>query len=838
MSQIFPIEDDPRFRILVASAGQTTFAIPFPFQANADVIALEKVDDLFFEIVGGYTVTGAGNPSGGTLTFSVGREENDEILILGSAVLERLTSIVLNGRFSSKATDDELDRNRLIQQEVKREVDRAVKTSYGEVAPTLDLNIPDGRALIRMGQRLIAGPNAQEISSAQGYAESAAQSASFAAQFAKYNYSSGQAFTEANIPAPVLYVDLAGYSSPGDGGGHRKVRIETPTVIEPWHTQTADGAWWTFARQHFTVTMFGAKGDGINDDAAVINTAIAAVSALGGGTLWFPPGEYRVGQTIKRKSRVWLVAAFGTVRLKLTNNANCTIIEDDGFETWDAWTSGSLDGYPMEMGIDGFILDGNAENQGAGVSADLASLVYGFRSISHRHTIGRLQIDNVKGVGIHTKYNTAIVSAVRTAAEHDPYGMAGSVLATNAPHSFGHITVSDCLYEHFVFAGPADINTQFVSTNYCGWLAGGSEPAAPRTSLLFAGQEIHSFRAEVACQIDHANLNDALYGRSLYVAPFVRFTGGTVIASSSWGAVLIDRNAFGSIANLTLQQNKYSWGGVYKPYLECVKGLGSGAIAGKFSFPQITCRRLGTDSDSIGPFILDNAGQQFGIIDGFDGNPTTGHGVIIGSTSIGTSIDSIQLDSLQGTASDGTPSCGLIIQSGARDWRVGHARITDCAVGVKNLGVASRGVIENGVIEVNTGVTGQVALEGVCSSSQLAVGSGGSGAVVVNGNSISRNDLPEWGLQIIDAGTRYWNQYRGQVSFDTTATGAVASSAIAHNMWRTPDNQDVTTSLRWGGTTWPAGDFGIRTLTPATFTAAGFVRTASAGTLSMAVIIN
>ena len=40
------------------------------------------------------------------------------------------------------------------------------------------------------------------------------------------------------------------------------------------------------------VKEYGAKGDGLTDDAAAINAAIAAVSAAGGGTVFIPKGEY------------------------------------------------------------------------------------------------------------------------------------------------------------------------------------------------------------------------------------------------------------------------------------------------------------------------------------------------------------------------------------------------------------------------------------------------------------------------------------------------------------------------------------------------------------------
>ncbi len=42
----------------------------------------------------------------------------------------------------------------------------------------------------------------------------------------------------------------------------------------------------------------GAKGDGVTDDYPVINTAVGAVAAAGGGTLYFPPGTYAMSSAL------------------------------------------------------------------------------------------------------------------------------------------------------------------------------------------------------------------------------------------------------------------------------------------------------------------------------------------------------------------------------------------------------------------------------------------------------------------------------------------------------------------------------------------------------------
>lgn len=45
----------------------------------------------------------------------------------------------------------------------------------------------------------------------------------------------------------------------------------------------------------FNVKDFGAVGDGATDDAVAVQAAIDAAAEAGGGTVWFPPGEYALG---------------------------------------------------------------------------------------------------------------------------------------------------------------------------------------------------------------------------------------------------------------------------------------------------------------------------------------------------------------------------------------------------------------------------------------------------------------------------------------------------------------------------------------------------------------
>jgi len=69
MSNIKIQDVDQRIQY-TATSGQTAFSIPFPFFANSDIVAYS--DSTLLVLTTNYTLTGADNPSGGTLTLVVG----------------------------------------------------------------------------------------------------------------------------------------------------------------------------------------------------------------------------------------------------------------------------------------------------------------------------------------------------------------------------------------------------------------------------------------------------------------------------------------------------------------------------------------------------------------------------------------------------------------------------------------------------------------------------------------------------------------------------------------------------------------------------------------------
>lgn len=111
-----------------------------------------------------------------------------------------------------------------------------------------------------------------------------------------------QAHSQTRVPA-----------GPGDGA---------VPMVQVSSTSAASAEW-------VSVRDYGAVGDGVQDDAAAINAALAAVAARGGGTVLIADGTYRIGSTLQMQPGVRLLGD-GRARITQAAAANLQVLVEFG----------------------------------------------------------------------------------------------------------------------------------------------------------------------------------------------------------------------------------------------------------------------------------------------------------------------------------------------------------------------------------------------------------------------------------------------------------------------------------------------------------------------------
>ncbi len=108
------INDVPQRIQYVATSGQASFPIPYPFLVNTDIVVWQNTIKLSMGgAPGQYGLTGAGTPSGGTLLLVTGATTGDVITITGETPIDRTS--IYNAIISNLTGDDlNSDLNRII----------------------------------------------------------------------------------------------------------------------------------------------------------------------------------------------------------------------------------------------------------------------------------------------------------------------------------------------------------------------------------------------------------------------------------------------------------------------------------------------------------------------------------------------------------------------------------------------------------------------------------------------------------------------------------------------------------------------------------------------------
>jgi chaperonin cofactor prefoldin len=139
-------DTEPRVQY-TATAGQTSFTVPFEFFANADLKVFNGTTELSFAASPAdqteYSVSGAGQTGGGSITLGApGATLNDVITIYRDLAIERTTDFPTSGAFQINSLNTELDKIIAMAQQLERDLKFSPRAA-ATTANTFDITFPN-----------------------------------------------------------------------------------------------------------------------------------------------------------------------------------------------------------------------------------------------------------------------------------------------------------------------------------------------------------------------------------------------------------------------------------------------------------------------------------------------------------------------------------------------------------------------------------------------------------------------------------------------------------------------------------------------------------------------
>ncbi len=262
MSVAYPIPRDTRQRIVLASALQTQFG---PFD-NFDLFDLSDVQ-VWLKVppaaiytlldASAYTVTPTGSPATLPGPFKIvldaGVALNTSVWIKGARLQQRLLDVTAGGSVNSEDLESELDRESVVLQELRRDMDALVGG-----------NLPSGALASGVGNDSAApGGTVKDALSNLDSRETATEGV-LTDLTDRVTVIEGEiAVVETRddietlfVAAAINFLRTAGFAVVGDGGAALYKRVSS----EPAHNgkvQSAEGSWWELAEDFPSAAMFG-----------------------------------------------------------------------------------------------------------------------------------------------------------------------------------------------------------------------------------------------------------------------------------------------------------------------------------------------------------------------------------------------------------------------------------------------------------------------------------------------------------------------------------------------------------------------------------------------------
>lgn len=246
-------------RISYNGNGVTTiFAFPYRFLANGDLVVVEVSAagvETTKTLTTHYTLTGAGDDAGGSVTMLVAPANGTRLIIYRDTDIVQETDYISGDPFPAETHERALDRLTMIAQEIGSDADRSIKVPVGD-SSSLSTTLP--ASANRLDKFLV-------FDDVTGAAEVSTVTQTQVASAVAAAYAAGST------------ADAVTFLQSGTGATSRSVQSRL--------------------REMVSVLDFGAAGDGIQDDTAHIQAALDAISSTG-GEIYLPRGTYKITSTL------------------------------------------------------------------------------------------------------------------------------------------------------------------------------------------------------------------------------------------------------------------------------------------------------------------------------------------------------------------------------------------------------------------------------------------------------------------------------------------------------------------------------------------------------------
>ncbi|MGB3391035.1 MAG: hypothetical protein WBA88_23990 [Pseudaminobacter sp.] len=275
----------------VADGITTVFPYPVRFLEPDELLVIQEAPDGALTELGynvDYTVTGAGSPSGGSIT-TLFVPEDGRIIISRRTTAKQLVDLHDNARNPAEAVEQQLDRMVMTDQDLAARIgDVEDKTAAIDDAVRLTGDYKDA-ALAARDEAVTAATDA----GVSAVVASGAMTTLLDPQFAT------KTTAEAYVP-PVGafpdYIRTAGYAEAGDGGGatYKKVGAEPSHAGKLKLNDGSSDQWYEIDNHNYSAAALGALPDTGNDMTLAVQAAIDLIED--GSTLTFRPGVYKLSK--------------------------------------------------------------------------------------------------------------------------------------------------------------------------------------------------------------------------------------------------------------------------------------------------------------------------------------------------------------------------------------------------------------------------------------------------------------------------------------------------------------------------------------------------------------